>query len=289
MNRTIARRTAVIALGASLAGGGALAVASQSDAAPGKVHTASSSLTVRSGPSASAKAVGSLKKGAKVDIKCQMYGSTVKGTYGTSNVWDRIGTGRYVSDAYIYTGSDGFVAPKCGGGNTPPPTSNVHGRNNGPAGPKSGSRSQKVERVVNAALSQTGKGLSYSWGAGGKGGPSYGISSPSPSGYHDYNRFGFDCSGLTLYSYWKGIGKDIGPATSYQYNSGTKVSINKRQRGDLIMWGSSGGGSTYHVALYLGNNKIVEASSPRSSKSVHVRSWSPNESGVMSSVVRIIK
>ncbi|WP_052593564.1 CHAP domain-containing protein [Luteipulveratus mongoliensis] len=128
-NTKTIRRSAAVGLTMALAGGGALAVASQSDAAPGKVHTASSSLTVRSGPSAGAKAVGSLKKGAKVDIKCQTYGTTVKGTYGTSNVWDRIGTGRYVSDAYIYTGSDGFVAPKCGGTSTPkPPPSSNKGR-----------------------------------------------------------------------------------------------------------------------------------------------------------------
>ena len=59
-----------------------------------------------------------IAKGTKVNISCQTYGSTVKGTYGTSNIWDKIGSGRYVSDAYVYTGSDGRVAPSCG--STPP-------------------------------------------------------------------------------------------------------------------------------------------------------------------------
>ena len=31
----------------------------------------------------------------------------------------------------------------------------------------------------------------------------------------------------------------------------------ERQRGDLIFWG--GGGDYYHVAIYLGNNQIIEA------------------------------
>ena len=37
------------------------------------------------------------------------------GTYGTSTIWDRIGSGRYVSDAYVYTGHDGYVpgVPRC--------------------------------------------------------------------------------------------------------------------------------------------------------------------------------
>ncbi|TWD16393.1 hypothetical protein FB570_112277 [Streptomyces sp. T12] len=33
--------------------------------------------------------------------------------YGTSNIWDNIGNGQYVSDASLCTGSDGHVAPRC--------------------------------------------------------------------------------------------------------------------------------------------------------------------------------
>ena len=69
-------------------------------------------LTVRSGPSTGATAVGSVPDGAKVTIKCQKHGSQVTGTYGTTTLWDYIGTG-YISDAYVNTGSDGQVAPTC--------------------------------------------------------------------------------------------------------------------------------------------------------------------------------
>ena len=101
---------------AVVAGGAAIA-----DAATGTVHTSAASLTVRSGPGTGYRAVAALKKGTKVTISCQTTGSTVRGTYGTSNLWDKIGSGRYVSDAYVYTGSDSRVAPTCGG-STPAPT-----------------------------------------------------------------------------------------------------------------------------------------------------------------------
>ena len=40
------------------------------------------------------------------------HGSQVTGTFGTTTLWDNIGTG-YISDAYVNTGSDGQVAPNC--------------------------------------------------------------------------------------------------------------------------------------------------------------------------------
>lgn len=78
----------------------------------GTVNTSGAPLTVRSGPSTGATAVGSVPDGAKVTITCQKHGSSVTGTYGTTTLWDFIGTG-YVSDAYVNTGSDGQVAPTC--------------------------------------------------------------------------------------------------------------------------------------------------------------------------------
>lgn len=84
-----------------------------STTATGTVNTAGSPLTVRSGPGTGYAAVGTVADGTVVTIYCQTTGTTVTGTYGTSNIWDRIGTGRYVADAYVYTGSDGRVAPEC--------------------------------------------------------------------------------------------------------------------------------------------------------------------------------
>jgi|GEM_PF-687757 len=80
--------------------------------ATGRVDTAGPPLTIRSGPGTSFAAVGSAPDGATVKIKCQKVGQKVRGKFGTSTLWNNIGSG-YVSDAYIYTGSDGRVAPNC--------------------------------------------------------------------------------------------------------------------------------------------------------------------------------
>ncbi len=78
----------------------------------GRVNTSGANLTVRSGPGTGYRAVGSVADGARVRIRCQKRGQSIRGTYGTSTLWDYIGTG-YVSDAYVMTGSDGQVAPTC--------------------------------------------------------------------------------------------------------------------------------------------------------------------------------
>ncbi|GIF63157.1 hypothetical protein Ais01nite_11920 [Asanoa ishikariensis] len=83
--------------------------------ASGTVNTAGSPLTVRSGPGTSYASVGTVADGAGVTISCQTNGTSVTGTYGTSTIWDRIGSGRFISDAYVYTGHDGFIpgVPRC--------------------------------------------------------------------------------------------------------------------------------------------------------------------------------
>ncbi|MGN9919664.1 peptidoglycan DD-metalloendopeptidase family protein [Micromonospora palomenae] len=83
--------------------------------ASGTVNTAGADLTVRSGPGTGYSAVGSVADGASVTIYCQTTGTTVTGTYGTSSIWDRIGSGRFISDAYVYTGYDGWIpnVPRC--------------------------------------------------------------------------------------------------------------------------------------------------------------------------------
>ncbi|GAB2935930.1 hypothetical protein GCM10027280_24850 [Micromonospora polyrhachis] len=83
--------------------------------ATGTVRTAGTPLTVRSGPGTGYSSVGTVATGTTVTIYCQTTGTTVTGTYGTSNIWNRIGTGRFIADAYVYTGNDGFIpgVPRC--------------------------------------------------------------------------------------------------------------------------------------------------------------------------------
>ncbi|MFF8656340.1 SH3 domain-containing protein [Streptomyces huasconensis] len=76
-------------------------------------YAIAAAVNVRSGPGTSYSKVGRLSAGTRVTIQCQKPGETVTGPTGTSNLWDRIGSGRYVSDTYVRTGSDGYVAPRC--------------------------------------------------------------------------------------------------------------------------------------------------------------------------------
>ncbi|MFF6805796.1 SH3 domain-containing protein [Streptomyces sp. NPDC012616] len=70
-------------------------------------------LNVRSGPGTGYSVVRVLSEGAKVPVFCQCPGTSVSGPYGTTNIWDNIADGQFVSDAYIRTGSDGYIAPRC--------------------------------------------------------------------------------------------------------------------------------------------------------------------------------
>jgi hypothetical protein len=88
---------------------------SGSNTGSGTVGTSGASLNVRSGPGTGYSVVGSLANGTRVTIYCQVNGETVTGRYGTSKIWNRIGSGRYIADAYTYTGYDGFIpgVPRC--------------------------------------------------------------------------------------------------------------------------------------------------------------------------------
>lgn len=71
----------------------------------------------------------------------------------------------------------------------------------------------------------------------------------------------WDCSGLTREAYgYAGIGIGTHSATNQYYTlagRGKAVSLGSIQRGDLLFWGS--GGDYYHVAIYLGGGRILEA------------------------------
>jgi len=70
-------------------------------------------VNVRSGPGTHYSVVRTLPYNVKVPVYCQKPGTSVNGPYGTSNLWDNIANGEFVSDAYVKTGSDGYVAPRC--------------------------------------------------------------------------------------------------------------------------------------------------------------------------------
>jgi hypothetical protein len=79
----------------------------------GVVKTAGSPLNVRGGASTTAAIKGLAANYSKLLIECYVNGESVTGPFGTSTIWDRVGPGHYVSDAYLQTGSDLPVAPAC--------------------------------------------------------------------------------------------------------------------------------------------------------------------------------
>jgi uncharacterized protein YraI len=104
--RRPARLALVSVLGLGVLVGGAAAA----EAATGHVRTQSTPLTVRSGPGTQFAAVGSVAKGATITIVCRAKGTRVNGRYGATSVWNKIGEGRYVSDAYTTSTQK---APSC--------------------------------------------------------------------------------------------------------------------------------------------------------------------------------
>ncbi|AXG78491.1 SH3 domain-containing protein [Streptomyces paludis] len=70
-------------------------------------------VNVRSGPGTGYSIVRVLSYGATVTINCQKPGETIAGPYGTTNLWDNIANGQYISDSYVYTGKIGYVTVRC--------------------------------------------------------------------------------------------------------------------------------------------------------------------------------
>ena len=73
---------------------------------------------------------------------------------------------------------------------------------------------------------------------------------------------GTDCSGFTQ-SIYRNYGYSIARTSRAQYSSaGRIVSMNSLQSGDLVFYKGSGG-TVNHVAIYIGNGKVVHASNKR--------------------------
>ncbi|MDQ4138208.1 MAG: NlpC/P60 family protein [Actinomycetota bacterium] len=77
---------------------------------------------------------------------------------------------------------------------------------------------------------------------------------------------GWDCSGLTKYSY-NAAGVYIGSHSSTnQYftmkGQGRLVALAQMKAGDLLWYTSSGGRDFYHVAMYIGGGQMIEAPYP---------------------------
>jgi len=104
---------------------------------------------------------------------------------------------------------------------------------------------QATDIVVMRGLSQ--RGVPFSWAGGGVNGPTRGKGTGAMT-------VGFDASGLMQYAY-AGAGIKLPRSSGELYRVGQKILPQQASRGDLIFYGPEG---TQSVAMYLGNNQMLE-------------------------------
>jgi flagellar protein FlgJ len=110
MLHTTRRLLAGPLLVAAIAGGLVATPAAANAAGVSATVSVGSTLLVRSAPSLAAKAVGALHGRQQVTVVCTVTGTKVRGSVRTTNLWDRLGTGRYISHAYV---SSSRAIPSC--------------------------------------------------------------------------------------------------------------------------------------------------------------------------------
>ncbi|WP_161801074.1 transglycosylase family protein [Kitasatospora griseola] len=91
---------------------------------------------------------------------------------------------------------------------------------------------------------------------------------------------GWDCSGLTQAAF-RQAGISLPRVAADQADYSTRVSLNSLQPGDLLFWSNNGANSgVYHVAIYIGDGKYVEAANPKSGvRTETIANWAPDFAG----------
>lgn len=105
--------------------------------------------------------------------------------------------------------------------------------------------SGSVESAISFAMAQLGE--PYAWGGTG------------PNSW--------DCSGLTMRAF-QAAGRSLPHFAGAQYTGTKRVSVSNIRRGDLLFWSDGSSASIYHVAIYLGGNKMIHA--PRTGRNVEI-------------------
>ena len=72
----------------------------------------------------------------------------------------------------------------------------------------------------------------------------------------------FDCSGFTQYVFNQAIQYQLPRQSKDQANKGKKVNRNQIRKGDLMFFNTNGNNIS-HVAIYIGDNKMIHAANSR--------------------------
>ena len=70
---------------------------------------------------------------------------------------------------------------------------------------------------------------------------------------------GYDCSGLAMYAWGPYISMDHSARTQYRQAGSYHPSLSNLKPGDLLFWSNGGISGIHHVAIYIGNSKIIQA------------------------------
>jgi hypothetical protein len=113
----MSRRLSLLAAAALLVPVAPARAAPESSESPAivTVNTGSRDLNVRSAPSATSQRVGSVPDGSRITITCYARGTVFSGgPYDLStDLWNQLADGGYVTDAMLNTGSNEPVVPPC--------------------------------------------------------------------------------------------------------------------------------------------------------------------------------
>jgi peptidoglycan DL-endopeptidase RipA len=114
----------------------------------------------------------------------------------------------------------------------------------------------RAAAVIARAMAELG--MPYAWGGGTPSGPSRGISDGGGDAdyYGDYNKIGFDCSGLMVYAF-AGVGIYLPHYSGYQYYAGQHVPLSQMAPGDMLFYGNPS--NIHHVTMYIGGGRMIEA------------------------------
>lgn len=171
----------------------------------------------------------------------------------------------YVADVLYYAQRYGGGDVGIGGGSGCVDGAPV-GTGQAPGKPKPGEGS--AERLIEAARAYMG--TPYSWGGGDVTGPTRGVRA---RGLDGTGTVGFDCSGLVLFSVYRGFGATLPHSAELQslWRGDANVNVTQIPRdyaqmkpGDLIAFSKQGGaaGTWGHIGIYIGDHKMIDAPMP---------------------------
>lgn len=70
-------------------------------------------VNLRNGPGTDYDVVGTVFDGDPVSIECTATGTLVDGMAGQTDVWDQLSDGTWISDGFVYTGTNDPVEEAC--------------------------------------------------------------------------------------------------------------------------------------------------------------------------------